>query len=403
MSSRRQVAVLGAGIMGSATALHLAARGARVVLFDREAEPLRGASRWNEGKIHLGFLYAADPSLGTARSLLAEGLDFAEQVRRLTGFDVRTALTPADDVYLVHRDSVAAPDAVAAYFERLAELVTATGRGSGYLTDVSSCRVERLSAAELERVADPGAVAAGFRVPERSVDTSRVADAFVAALAATPAIEPALGRQVEAVARDAADRLTVVAGGEAHGPFDAVVNALWEGRPAVDRSVGHRPDSAPQHRYRVSLFVRASTPLDVPSAVVAVGPFGDMKNYGDRSFYVSWYPAGLLARAEAVDPPPVSRLSAAERDRVAAATFAGLGAVLPAAREVERAAEEVQVRGGWVYSQGSGLLDDPGAAVHRRDRHGISADRGYFSVDTGKYSVAPTRAEELARRVLGTD
>ena len=62
-----QVAVLGAGIMGSSAALLLSRRGAAVTLFDAQQRPLAGASRWNEGKIHLGFLYSADPSLRTAQ------------------------------------------------------------------------------------------------------------------------------------------------------------------------------------------------------------------------------------------------------------------------------------------------------------------------------------------------
>ena len=70
MKRKASVAVLGAGIMGGATALFLARRGVRVVLFDAAAEPFCGASRWNEGKIHLGFLYSGDPSLRTARRLL---------------------------------------------------------------------------------------------------------------------------------------------------------------------------------------------------------------------------------------------------------------------------------------------------------------------------------------------
>jgi glycine/D-amino acid oxidase-like deaminating enzyme len=61
----RRVAVIGAGIMGGATALFLARRGVEVVLFEAAPAPFAGASRWNEGKIHLGFLYAADPSLRT--------------------------------------------------------------------------------------------------------------------------------------------------------------------------------------------------------------------------------------------------------------------------------------------------------------------------------------------------
>ena len=59
------VAVLGGGIMGSSVALHLARMGAHATVLEREAKPFMGASRWNEGKIHLGFLYAADPTLRT--------------------------------------------------------------------------------------------------------------------------------------------------------------------------------------------------------------------------------------------------------------------------------------------------------------------------------------------------
>ena len=70
------VAVLGAGIMGCSAALCLARRGANVTLLDAAPRPCGGASRWNEGKIHLGYLYAADPSLATARRLLDGGLAY---------------------------------------------------------------------------------------------------------------------------------------------------------------------------------------------------------------------------------------------------------------------------------------------------------------------------------------
>jgi hypothetical protein len=181
--------------------------------------------------------------------------------------------------------------------------------------------------------------------------------------------------------------------------FDAVVNALWEGRPGIDRTVGHRPDAAEHHRYRVSLFVRTATALESHSAVLAVGAFGDVKAYSERDFYLSWYPTGLLASADAVDPPPVPPLGDAQRKRIATDVFAALGDVLPWVRSIERAASEVRVEGGWVYSQGGGSLDDPVATIHRRNRLGITRLGSYFSVDTGKYSVAPTLAERLAHAV----
>ena len=65
MKSRKHVAVLGAGILGSCIALLLARKGITVDLFDLESAPMSGASRWNEGKIHLGYLYGADTTLET--------------------------------------------------------------------------------------------------------------------------------------------------------------------------------------------------------------------------------------------------------------------------------------------------------------------------------------------------
>jgi glycine/D-amino acid oxidase-like deaminating enzyme len=403
--TRGRVAVLGAGIMGGSTALHLARLGVPVTVFDHEDAPFRGASRWNEGKIHLGFLYAADPTLDTARAVLPGGLDFKDQVESLTAIALGPVTTPADDLYLVHRDSVTAPDAAARYFAAVGELVRSHPEAHRYLTDASRALVEPLSSAELSDVADPSVVVAGFRVPERSVNTNRVADAFVDALEAESLIELSLGRRVTGVAPavEDSDRWLVhtTDGRDGDGPFDAVVNALWEGRPHIDRTVGHRPDVAEHHRYRVSLFVRTATALEVPSAVLAVGAFGDVKTYSGRDFYLSWYSTGLLARAESVDPPPVPALRDGDRKRITTEVFTALGDVLPWVRGIERAASEVRVQGGWVYSQGGGSLDDPVAAVHRRNRLGMTRRGSYFSVDTGKYSVAPTLAEQLARAVAG--
>ena len=44
-----------------------------VDLYDELSQPIRAASYYNEGKVHLGLLYAKDPSLRTAR-LMLDGL-----------------------------------------------------------------------------------------------------------------------------------------------------------------------------------------------------------------------------------------------------------------------------------------------------------------------------------------
>jgi hypothetical protein len=124
-----------------------------------------------------------------------------------------------------------------------------------------------------------------------------------------------------------------------------------------------------------------------------------MKTYGGGRFYLSWYPAGLLAETEADHPADPPAPAAAQ---VVAATRAGLAPLLPAAAAVLDAAEEIAVQGGWVFALGRGSLSDPTSALHRRDRFGIARRGRYISVDTGKYSTAPWLAARIAGIVAGT-
>jgi glycine/D-amino acid oxidase-like deaminating enzyme len=55
------VGVLGGGLQGCCTAIALAARKVRVILFDKNRALLSRAAVANEGKIHLGYMYAGDP------------------------------------------------------------------------------------------------------------------------------------------------------------------------------------------------------------------------------------------------------------------------------------------------------------------------------------------------------
>lgn len=389
---RGRVAVLGAGITGACTGLLLAEAGFEAVLFDAAPAPLAGASRWNEGKIHLGFLYAGDPTRTTAARLIPGGLAFAPILERLLGRSLREAGEQPEDAYLIHRRSVASAEAMAAHHAAVSALLAEAG--------APGLRSRRLSAGELAALSGSEEIAAGFAVPERSVDTRRVADWLAAVLAAAPGVELRCRvRVLAARAEEAADGPWRVETDPpaAGGPFDWVVNALWHGRPAVDATAGLPPAAPFTQRYRVSLFVRAPG-VATRGAIVAVGPYGDMKSYGEGRFYLSWYPAGLLVEttaAEVADPPPP------EPEAVIAGTRAGLAPLLPGAARVLDAAAEMVVAGGWVFAVGRGALDDPASSLHRRDGFGVVRRGRYLSVDTGKYSTAPWLAARVANAIAG--
>ena len=71
-----QVAILGGGISGCLTACLLSDEGYDVRLIDRNATLMSAASRWNEGKIHLGFTYTGRASLETARLMIEGAAEF---------------------------------------------------------------------------------------------------------------------------------------------------------------------------------------------------------------------------------------------------------------------------------------------------------------------------------------
>jgi hypothetical protein len=395
---KRQVAVLGAGIMGSTTALLLAQKGIPATLFDAASEPMARASRWNEGKIHLGFLYAADTSLETARRLLPGGLAFRPILERVLGTPLDRGATTDDEIYLIHRDSVVSREQAARHFGLVADLLREAYGARDYLTDVSDPKVQELSRREIEEIADPSRAISAYRVPERSVSTNWIADRMIEALAAERLIEPMMQSRVTRVRpADAANdgRWLVETGAACHGPFDYVVNALWEGKLAIDATLGLTPGTEWSNRYRLALFIRTKHAVQSPTVVFMTGPFGDAKRFSDRDFYLSWYSAGLLAEDGSLNARTPT-LDDKLRAQVERSTIAELGAIFPPAHAIYEQRETLRVEGGWVFAMGAGSLADPSSTLHRRDRLGIRRHGSYISVDTGKYSMAPHLAAEVA-------
>ena len=399
MKSKPRVAVLGAGIMGCSVALFLARKGADVTLIDAADRPFTAASRWNEGKIHLGYIYCADPSMRTADHVMPGGLHFRPLVEELLDCSLAPVITNEDDIYLCHRQSVVSPDAMGTYMQQVTQRVRAHPDANRYLVASSDCGTQRLSASELDALSSSPDIVAGFRVPERSVETTWIADRFVEAVAAERRIESCMNAQIAAV-RPLGESIEgtwqVETSIGTFAPYDYVVNALWQGRLAIDQTAGFPPTGVWSNRYRQSLFLRTTEPVASPCAVIATGPFGDIKNYNGRDFYLSWYPDGLLADSSAVSPPQLESLVMPDPKQLTASILDNLEALLPGVARIREKAERLSIKGGWVFAAGRGLLSDPSSTLHRREDFGAVRRGRYISVDTGKYSTAPWLARSIA-------
>lgn len=395
-----RIAVLGGGLMGCCAALALAARGARVVVFDRRAAPMLEASRNTEGKLHLGFVYAGDASLRTARLMQRGALAFRPLLRRWLGGAALAPLASRPFVYAVHRDSQLPVDAIAAHLARVRDLWT------GPSEEVA---VEPLSRAELGATYDAAQVAGAFRTGEIALDARALARLVTGALAAEPRIAFRDGFEVASVEGEAGRfRIHGRAAGQAchDGPFAQVVNCLWANRVAVDIASGLPAPGANFTRHKLGLWLRpgAERIRDLPSTTFVLGPFGDVVAWPDGAVYVSWYLAGLVASTRRTDPSDWMAMRAGVDARgVAAATIAGLARLCPGLPGMLEGLES-EVDGGAIYALGETDIDDPRSRLHERFAVGpVTLRPGYHSVDTGKFTLAPLFAEEVAARILGAE
>jgi hypothetical protein len=106
-----------------------------------------------------------------------------------------------------------------------------------------------------------------------------------------------------------------------------------------------------------------------------------------------------VAEGSDIAPPKVPVFDEGDRTRMVDGILDGVGAVVRSVSALRALTEAVHLRGGWVYAAGRGSLADPASTLHRRDRVGIHRTGSYISVDTGKYSIAPWLAREVAAQL----
>lgn len=401
-----RVAVLGGGLQGCCIALALAARGVNVCLFDKNEKLLTRAAVANEGKIHLGYMYAADPTLATARTMMTGALAFAPFLERYLDRPAKTFSVSVPATYIVHRDSQHCAETVCAYFDTVHRLVgeAAAGRKDDYFGRDLTAPLRRWPDAERAAEFDPDVALAAVSSPEIAINPTALAEIVRETIAANPRIEVRCGTTVTG-AEIEDDGIAVLSdnGGEpSRERFDQAVNALWDGRLRLNETLGFRANRPWLHRLKYGVSFRL--PDDVrppPSATIVSGPFGEVVTYADGTVYLTWYPDCLHAISEDIAPPEWETYPGEPlRSRIMSGTFRALAAIVPSldALDPDNLPEAV-VKGGPIVAWGHTDIYDPHSELHRRFEIGVTSEGRFHSVDPGKLTMAPYFAEICAERI----
>lgn len=399
----RTVAVLGAGLQGVCVALAMQAKGWRVRLIDREPQPMLRASLRNEGKVHLGFVYANDRSFRTSRLMLESGLSFASLIDAWLPRGLEwTELRSRPFTYLIMRDSLLQADDILAHYERVQQSYQdVRGPDRHYL----GLRPDRLwrPAQPLPQAA-PDAVVGTIQTAEVALNLVKFRDRIVRALGPCENVSGLFHRSVRSVSRTGQG--FVVEGCTPDGDSwsasaDVVVNCLWNGRLEIDRQMSIVPDRPWVFRLKYRVLAELPPRLaQLPSLTLVLGPYGDVVPMADGS-YVSWYaacrrgwsrelcpPAGWEAPCSGVVDPDI-------RASLPGEVYGALDRIIPGMSE----SRTVSVDAGVIFSWGHTDVDRMDSELHQRFAIGVHENDGYFSIDTGKLTCAPLFASRVAARL----
>lgn len=394
MLNHTSVSVLGGGIAGSIAACLLKDAGQDVAIVDREGDVMAGASRWNEGKVHLGFTYTGTSDLSTARLMLQGASEFESVLERVTGEPIPSEWWTEPVVYLVDEHSIFPPEVL---WERARATACLIGDMAKACVSLRKhIRDEpllvRLTPENAMATTAQSGVVAAWRTAERAVSPRPVAKAVRDAVRARDI--PVIRGQVHSVSADQHCWQIALDNGPTL-KSRTVINALWESRPRFDQMAGAAPESC-VIRYKLGIFAtRAKGWTEIAPSTRIIGKFGDITPYGDGDLYLSWYPAGFLARSDDSTVPAVPSFDELEiRNRI----MAGLGLSDALARSV---GSEYVLRGGYVVANGAGDISEIDSSLHaRKDPDAREIAPGFISVDTGKYTLGPMLGQRAADLVL---
>jgi hypothetical protein len=355
-------------------------------------------------------MYAGDPTLSTAKTMMAGALSFGPFFERYLGRRAQSFSVSVPATYIVHRDSQSNPEHVCAYLKSVHELVNeaAAGRIDAYFGKDLSTPLKVLSATETETEFNPAIVLAAVSTPEIAINPVALAQTIKDCVVTHPLIEVRCNHTLVS-AKQECGRITVMTEGAA-GPsqyhFNHVVNALWDGRFALNESLGYRANRPWLHRLKYGVSFRL--PKEVrppPSATVVLGPFGEVVTYGDGVVYLTWYPVCLQAITTDLTPPDWDTYPGEPlRSRIITETFRALSEIVPSLRDLDpRELPEAIVKGGAIVAWGKTDIYDPASELHRRFEIGVTTDGNFHSVDPGKLTMAPYFAEVCAQRISPTD
>ncbi|WP_162932969.1 FAD-dependent oxidoreductase [Roseovarius sp. EL26] len=400
-----KIAIIGGGLTGCISALEFADRGHSVVIFDQEKELLTRASTANEGKIHLGYVYAADKGFNTAVRLIDDALMFRAILERwMPAKEFEACLFDTFD-YFVPRDSKVSVEEIKHHFKRVETQVRERKQHLN-LTYLGQAETPDFEINHSSSAPD----AACFTTQERGLWPFGIARAVRRCVSAHPRIETMMESRIKRTEHRAGKWQILFEDPERQpdGPFNVVVNAAWADRRNIDRRSGFPSAEQWFTRFKFGVLLENASHYfgdELPkNATATSGSYGDSVYYEQNdSLYCSWYPVGMCfsSTEDIIGGRPCLETRSEDLSRK---TWGGYSTIDPTYKKLENAIEfpvKTKLIGDFIMARGQTDISDPSSMLHQRYDHGPSElSKGYWSIETGKYTSTARCAVQCVEAIL---
>ncbi|MCB0665515.1 MAG: FAD-dependent oxidoreductase [Saprospiraceae bacterium] len=385
--------IIGSGIQGCTIALQLVRRGYHVNLIEKNSRLYSQASVQQEGKIHLGFIYAMDTLTQTSERLLSDALHFSPILDELIGMKIDwSRLKSTRFNYLIAVDSMMEQEKLLQHYHDLNDKYHSLikdpklhylGERPGSLIDESSARKFRYNANKIRRV---------IPVVEHSIYPEDLRMIIIRKVRDTP-INILTGHNVTAVRRTSFGFETICRSdaGDVAIPSDMVINAAWDGKRKIDRTMGLEDTDIWSLRIKMGLIFDNFHPK-LDSFSMVQGSYGDLVIYPvQRQMYMSWYSHCLLQQTSEDELDQEGKALCASEIRMSTVeteieqTIQCFQEIL----NIKDLSDPNRVKAGAILARGHQSITKPESQLHRRNDPPIESHDGYFSVNTGKFTSAP--------------
>ena len=391
--------VIGGGIQGCLIALQLTRLKYQVRLIDKEERLFSRASLNQEGKIHLGMVYALDESLETPHKMIEDALNFAPIVEELLEQKIEwTSLVSSNFLYPVHIDSLYTPDNLEERYCKIEKYFSEILRTfkRGYLGTFPNPYFERIN---LPEWLNPEYFTACFNTPELAINPEILRFNILQAISENKKIEVYTDTEVVDISRNHSGfKVTSISNqNEVKIKSDIVINASWESKKKIDNTLNIENEQPWHVRLKLGFKGRVLPNSIEQSMTIVHGPFGDFVNFDKHDYcYFSWYPHCKIDHTSDSEIPNHwndilnGNFESIKTLDIFSKVKTSFSNLFPGHEfEIEEALA------GTIVAYARHDIDKKFSGLHKRNEKAVAAYDGYFSIHTSKFTSAPHNSLKL--------